>query len=458
MDSLPNELLIQIASHLDIQSPSVVRFSHEPSTNFTEADTIPLKLLSSVSWRWRKIVLPMLFRCSRIALDKEPEWVPVDARLVDSMQTQLATLSNHEFRIYYQMCNKFKSSSTFAYEEAFDDLLINLCRVQDGDEFLKAVPPTIWLPHLPKTFKNFIEFVVKYDLKHHIKSLVVQTEKEYELRHVSSADAPLARTVTEIWDQIFRHLEPTRLVVAAPPATLAGLLDVQVLSADVWAFDMKMHYIELLQPEPLQSEHMKSDCRAWNTSLIHQRPWYHVGYNEGSSVTAYSTYEYHLKQSPRILYLLLLRMAKEVHPCCKITSFSFIGVFPFVTNVTNIIRALHKISTLKKVIFQLAPGPENNTLDDPKRMGRAQRSDFWLEWNESYKVLASFIGVSDFSDGTEFRSLDCRNEQLAEDVAGYVELLQQRGAGWRKGEESGVWVRDHGLDRDVDPVTQAGIV
>ncbi|KAH7067674.1 hypothetical protein BKA63DRAFT_537065 [Paraphoma chrysanthemicola] len=458
MDSLPNELLIQIALHLDTEPPSIVKFTHEPSADVTESEATPLKLLSLVSRRWRKIVLPYLFRYSRLALDKEPEWVPVDARLVDSMQTQLSTLSNHEFRIYHQMCNKFKSSSTFAYEEAFDDLLINLCRVQEGDEFLKAVPPTIWLPHLPRSFKTFAAFVAQYDLKHHIKSVVVHTDKEYELRHVSAADAPLARTVAEIWTQVFQHLEPVRLVVAAPPATLAGLLDVQVLSPDTWAFDMKMHYIELLQSEQPRLEHMKSDCRAWSTSLIHQRPWHHIGYNEGSSVTAYSTYEYHLKQSPKILYLLLLRMAKEVQECCKITSFSFTGVFPFVTNVTDIIRALHKVSTLKRVSFQLAPGPENNTLDNPKRMGRAQRSDFWLEWNESYKVLASFLGVFDFTDGAEFRSLDCRNEQLAEDVAGYIELLQKRGAGWKKSEEAGVWIREHGLDRDVSPVTEAGIV
>jgi hypothetical protein len=232
-----------------------------------------------------------------------------------------------------------------------------------------------------------------------------------------------------------------------------------MLSADTWAFDMKMHYVELVQPEPLRIDHMKSNCRAWNSALIHRRPWSHLGYNEGSSITAYSTYEYHLKQSPKMLYLILVRLAKEVQSCCNITSFSFTGVFPFVTNITSIIRALHKIPKLKQVSFQLAPGPENNSLDDPKRMGRAQCSDFWLEWNESYKVIASYLGVFDFEDGAEFRSRDCTNKNLAEDVSGYVELLQQRGAGWRRGDaEDGVWVRDHALDRVVTPVTELGIV
>ncbi|KAF2825623.1 hypothetical protein CC86DRAFT_33331 [Ophiobolus disseminans] len=459
VESLPNELLIQIAAHLESEAPSIAKFAHEPTAHLTESDSMPLKHLSLVSWRWRKITLPILFRYSRIALDKEPQWVPIDARLVDSMQTQLTTLSNHEFQIYHRMRSKFKSSSEFAYEEAFDDLLINLCRIQDGDNCLKAAPHILWLPHLPKTFEIFGRVVAQYDLKHHVKSVVVHTDKEYELRHVSTADAPLARAVADIWSSIFRHLEPTRTVVAAPPSTLAGLLDTQVMSADIWAFDMKMHYVELLQSEPLRREHMDSKCRSRDSALIHRRPWRHLGYNEGSSITAYSTYEYHLKQSPKMLYLVLIRLAREVQPCCNITSFSFTGVFPFVTNVTAIVRALDKIRTLKQIAFQLAPGKENNVLDDSKRMGRAQRSDFWLEWNESYKTIAVYLGDLEFEDGAVFRSRDCGNAQLAQDVTAYLEVLQQRGAGWRKSsEEEGVWIRDHGLDRNVDPITELGIV
>jgi hypothetical protein len=459
MNSLPNELLIQIASHLDNSPPSITNFSHEPTNHLTESDVTPLKLLSLVSWRWRKITLPILFRYSRVALDKEPQWVPVDARLVDSMQTQLTKLSNHEFTIYHKMRSKFKSSSGFAYDEAFDDLLINLVRIQEGDEFLKAVPHILWLPHLSKAFDGFAGFVRKYDLKHHVKSVVVHTNKEYSLRHVSTADAPLAHAVTDIWSSIFRHLEPHRLVVAAPPTTLAALLDTQVMSADIWAFEMKMHYVELLQQEPSRLSHMSSNCRPWNSALIHRRPWYHLGYNEGSSITAYSTYEYHLKQSPKMLYFILMRLAKEAQTCCNITSFAFTGIFPFVTNITALIRALHRIPTLNRISFQLAPGPENSALDDPKRMGRAQRSDFWLEWNESYKVIASYLGVFDFADGAEFKSGDCGNEELGRDVVAYIELLQQRGAGWlKKGDEKGVWVREKGMDRVVDRVTELGIV
>jgi len=373
----------------------------------------------------------------------------MDARLVDSMQGQLSKLSNHEFLIYTKLRSKFKSSSGFAFEPAMDDVLINLCRIQEGDEFLKSTKKILWFPHLSqKGFADFCRFVAQYTLKHHIKSIVVTTQKEYELRHVSTADTPLARAVSELWTQIFSHLEPSRVVVAAPPSTMAGLLGTQMLSNDTWAFEMKMHYIELLQAEPPPTPHMNNRCRPWDTALIHRRPWYHLGYNEGSSITAYSTYEYHLKQSPKILYLLLLRLAKEAQECCNITSFSFTGVFPFATNVTSIVRALHRIPTVKNITVQLAPGPENDLLSDGKRRGRAQSSDFWLEWRESYKVIASYLGVFGFGDGARFVSRDCGGKMLAIEVEECMDLLRKRGAGWRS-DGAGVWVREHALDHEV---------
>lgn len=456
METLPNEILIQITTHLDSPAPSVVKFAHEPSTTLTESKVTPLKNLSRVSWRWRKIVLPILFRYSRIPLDPNPQWVPIDARTLDNMEAQLSKLSNHEFQVYQHMRTKFKSSSLFAYDESFDDLLINLCRIDDGDEFLKAVPHILWFPHLPKTgFGNFSRFVQQYDLKFHIKNVVLYTDKSYELRHVSTADAHLARVVKEIWSQIFDLLEPARVAVAAPPSTLAGLLDAQMLSSDTWAFDMKMHYVEFAQKERTQElQHDSPDCRPWDAALVHRRPWTHLAYNEGSSISAYSTYEYHLKQSPRMLYLILLRLAKEAQDCCNIRSFSFVGVFPFHTNITVVIRALQKIKTLQQVKFQLGPGPENDMLNEPKRMGRAQPSDLWLEWNGCYKVITGFLGAYEFANGAKFVSGDCDIAAVRQDVGEYMHLLQKKGLGWEAGEK-GVWIRDSTKDRET--ITSAGV-
>ncbi|KAF2646036.1 hypothetical protein P280DRAFT_442 [Massarina eburnea CBS 473.64] len=459
---LPNELLIQIATYLDTPAPSVSKFAHEPTTSLTHSDHTPLKSLSLVSQRCRKIVLPLLFRYTRLQLDENPQWVPIDARLLDDMQSQLSTLSSHELQVYQRMRSKFKTSAAFAYDEVFDDLLINLCRIEDDDAFLKNVPHILWFPHLPRqAFADFCRFVKTHDMKKHIKSVVLFTDKKYELHHVSSADAHLAKAVAEIWTQIFSRLEPVRVVVAAPPTSMAGLLDAQVMSSDTWAFDMKMHYLELLQTDPVHGQqitHTDAKCRPWDATLVHRRPWTHLNYNEGSSITAYSTYEYHLKQSPKMLYLILLRLAKEVQDCCNIRSFSFVGVFPFSTNISAVIKALQAIPTLHSVSFQLAPGPENDLLTAPKRMGRAQPLDLWLEWNGCYKAIAAFLGTYDWEEGARFISVDCRVEgTVRKDAEEYVEALQKRGLGWRW-DGDGVWSRVYGLDRDVVPAVSAPIV
>jgi hypothetical protein len=148
-----------------------------------------------------------------------------------------------------------------------------------------------------------------------------------------------------------------------------------------------------------------------------------------------------------MLYLILIRLAKEVQSCCNLQSFSFYGVFPFGTNITVIVRALHKLKTLRKLQFQLAPGPENTLLSAPKRLGRAQPRDLWLEWNESYKIITDYLGVMHFEDGSEFISRDC-DERLASEVDDHMQGLQKRGIGWRK-EDTGRWTRDSGLDQDL---------
>ena len=450
IQSLPNELLLQIISYFDCEPPSISKFSHEPSSALTVSDYTPLKSLSLVSRRWRSLALSTLFRYTRIDLNEEPRWVPINARLIESMQGHLSKLSDHEMHIYQKMRNIQKSSAMFAFDEMFDDLLVSYCCVQKDDEFLKSAPLIHWLPSLSKTFPTFSRFVEQYGLKRHIESVIVHTAMEYELRHVSTSDAPLRKAVSDIWSQLLSCLEPTRVVVAAPPSTMACLLDTTMLSPDAWAFDMRMHYIELIQPDPRHNPpHPRSpDCRPWDTALIHQRPWSHLSYNEGSSISAYSTYEYHLKQAPKILYLLLCQLS-HVSPCCNINSFTFTSVFPYNTSISAIIFVLRKIPTLKKIEVRLAPGPENNVLASPKRMRRAQPHDLWLEWTESYNCVETLLCLYEFGDGAEFTSRDCEQLSLAEEVEDMMQKVRERGIGWRK-VERGTWVRDRALDKPLE--------
>ncbi|OCL06322.1 hypothetical protein AOQ84DRAFT_79879 [Glonium stellatum] len=448
MDGLPNELLIHIASYFDAEPPSVKKFTHEPTVDLTVSDDQPLKALSQVSWRWRNVTIPILFRFARIKLESDPQWVQIDARLFKNMQSQLRTLSAHEMQIYQRMRSKLKSTACSASSEISDGLPVEFCYIQDDDHFLRSSPFTQWSPQLPKTFEAFAKFVSDYGVKRHIESAVVYTNEEYELRHVTRADVSLYYAISDLWNQIFSYLDPVRVVIAAPPSALARLLDTSMLSADTWAFDMKCHYLELRQTRIKNFHRHTEDCgRQHGHGLVNIRPWTHLGYNEGSSITAYSTYEYHLKQSPKILYLLLIRLCKEVQDCCNIRSFSFIAVFPFSTNVLTMIRALQKVRTLRSIQFQVAPGEENKLLDHPQRIGKAQLSDLWLEWNESYSAIARFLAHYDFQDDGEFESSDCHHPTLSNDVDEKFESLRERGIGWTK-TGRGSWKREPNLDVD----------
>lgn len=381
-------------------------------------------------------MLPILFRYSRIPLDPEPQWVTIDRPVLDDMQGQLATLSNHEHEIYQEMRRRFES------------VTIDFCHTQDGDDFLRSEPKVLWLPHLSKEFSDFQRFVTQYTLKLHVKSIVLCTDKECKLGHEVTKTKVLKRVVSELWSEIFALLEPTRLVVAAPPTTLAGLSESLMLTPDDWAFEMKMHYLELLQYEPLRVEHMQAKCRPWGLPLVHKRPWYHLGYNEGSSVPAYNTYDFHHKQSHHILTLILRRLAKEAQACCNIMSFSFIAVFPLAAHVAQVVRALQRIPTVNRIHFQLAPGLENSLMSDKERMGRAQHTDLWQQWREGYTALARDYKEYECMDGAEIWARDWDTGQTGAAVEECMNILNWAGLGWpHKGE--GKWVREHALDEEV---------
>lgn len=445
MDSLPNELLAQIATHLDTPPPSVTKFSYEPSLDLTYAEQTPLKSLSQVSWRLRRVTVPILFQHFRLALDPSPQWVPVDARILDSMQSQLTTLSDHELQIYQRMKSRLKSSPLFAYDKAFDDLLIHMCRVQEGDNFLKGLPHMLWFPHMGKTtLAEFTTFVSDYRLKQHVKSIVVFTDKAYKMQHIPVIDAHLRKTSNEIWSPIFDHLDPSRVVVAAPPPTMAGLLDIEILSSDEWAFGMHMHYLEFAQDETICIERSNSARRVWYPALIHRRHWTHLGHNEGSSVAAYSTYEYHLKQPPMIIHQLIARFVRDTDSCSNIRSVSFVGVFPFSSHVAAVLRALKRLRTVMQYEFQISPGPENDLLDSPERLGKAQLSDLWLEFHGSYRMITNFLKL--LPGGGRFVSKDCAKPRLKEEVEDFMDVMQISGFGWRRVGEL-AWVRDQTLDK-----------
>ncbi|KAF2812540.1 uncharacterized protein BDZ99DRAFT_461210 [Mytilinidion resinicola] len=425
MDTLPTELLLHILSHLDVPPPSVTRFSHEPSILLTTSKSIPLKSLRLTSHRFHALTTPILFQNCVLSLDRALLLLPIDARTLDAMQAALKTLSPHELAVYISMRAKLDATQPGAYQEEFDTVMLEFVDVKPGDKWMEQSGRASWVPRLPPQFREMEKFLRDHNLRHKVDSLVVVAQRDYEPDFGYSTNTVDGRMYTyhavqDLWKSVFTLLNPERVVVAAPPGTLATLTETSTLSSDGWAFEMFCHYLELRQdrPKKLESE-MKAEELALqrpdgyvlgtgpvtgdrSSLLIYARPWTHIGYNEGNSVPVYSTYEYHLKQTPKVLYLVLARLGKET--CCYVRSLTFVAIFPFSSHMRTMLRSMRKVPTLKQLRVQLAPGKENNILTDRIRMRKAQRGDLWMELDGCYSKIAEFLWS--MGQGAEFRSDD----------------------------------------------------
>lgn len=207
LNDLPEELLLAILGFLDVQPPSIVYERDEPSLESLESETKPLKNLSTVSNKWRRLVLPLLFKYVRL-------------------------------RIWNNALN-----------------CLHIFAALDGER-----------PLLP-TVLDVFEFVESYNLKELATSLVVYTSLELPL----NTQKRLVRYdhVVTLWDKIFQHFSPRRLVIIAPPSSLAELTGCYTDISDAWAFSIHYQRIELRTKRcdipnfPISMHESVFDMRYW---------------------------------------------------------------------------------------------------------------------------------------------------------------------------------------------------
>ncbi|KAF2138782.1 uncharacterized protein K452DRAFT_290430 [Aplosporella prunicola CBS 121167] len=127
---------------------------------------------------------------------------------------------------------------------------------------------------------------------------------------------------------------------------------------------------------------------SWPLQLIDWRKWTHMGYNEGSYLSVYSTYEYYAKVPPSLLRLMIwMFREKTFRKTCSLRSITYVAIFPTGDYMVGLADVMTNIRGLRHLNLQLAPEPKSTIMDDPKRMKRAQPGDLWLELNRSYTTL-----------------------------------------------------------------------
>lgn len=378
LTSLPEEILLRIVGALDTDPPSVRRARHEPSKHLVDADTetgTPLRNLSSTCRKLRRIALPALFRCARFDLVKE--WVLAKQRVL-----------------------------------TWQGIGSHGGKAPDG--------PTILGDEVER---SFLEFVKASSLEKRIESFLIFVDEDVEPGQNTDPLSPVyggKQFSASLWGPLFEVIEPQRIAILATLGRLSTLSNCHVGGRYIEGFpDSRYQFLELQQDTELyggkvpgyDSSHgtwnIARDSRIAPSSLFRVRHWATVGYNEGSFLSAYGTYDFFEHGAPTSIQSLLNVLfpatpgAMKLRPGDKYTShglfriknFSYTAIFPFPNHVrgtNDFTRSLHRLHLVKHVSLQVAPSKQDQwILDDPQRVGKAVLSDCWAAVHRAYSNIAT---------------------------------------------------------------------
>ena len=180
--SLPNEILYQILSDLDDGAPSLKRLRREPTLTLTSSENTPLKNLSVTSSFFRSLILPILFRFTRIYM-------------------------NGIFIDY-----------------------------QDGLHVARSPDTERCLAFLKKnSLSPVVQGVVFY----------TECDFEMKYSDIGAEDLAKRSAVNGLWRTALSAISPSFITICAPPTTLGRLTQCPVQMKDSWAFDMPLQILHL---------------------------------------------------------------------------------------------------------------------------------------------------------------------------------------------------------------------
>lgn len=241
-----------------------------------------------------------------------------------------------------------------------------------------------------------LEFVHQFDLASSVESIVAHVSDLRDCFH----PAWYVRLLNEV--------PATRLVVGCEPHAIAETAGIQMNLTDRWAFNIPYQYLELRQPT---FEAIRQISYDYLPGLLGAKHWESVRVNEGSSLAAYTSYEYFLKKPPSLLsnvhtYLSSIPFdpenLQETFPSTftqvsltqltltqqmlqNLREFSFVAVFPFYNHVDDILKCIRRMRNLERLFIKLCPEPESTVLDEAVEAaeGHIDLNDPWNEWVSS---------------------------------------------------------------------------
>ena len=234
---LPEELLLHIFQRLESEPPSVLKSRREPSLQLTSAETHTYKDISQVSSRWRRIILPLLFRHSRIRLDIEPrtEW------------TDCPTCGRQAFgkpiTAYFE--TDWTQTGRVHHIKLFKDAYYEMVIFEDASALNDPLRRSSleWAGRFHHTLLDFLNFMQANNLGSYVQSLTVLTDrmlpqKFYGFPQDVARNRDFRyRAAAAFWQHLLSEIAPNRIAIVAPPADLACLTNCLINSHGDWAFE-----------------------------------------------------------------------------------------------------------------------------------------------------------------------------------------------------------------------------
>ena len=244
---------------------------------------------------------------------------------------------------------------------------------------------------------ELIDFVRQHGLQRQIESVVFHamgfiTDSLHDGKHCFEFDD----FVKIGFFSLVEEIDPPTITIMLPPAAFQRLLNYEIHCADEWAFGINYQILQLKQPPALSLTTLSTDGQT-PKSIFNVRPWSHCTFNEGSSVPAYSNFEYSHLRVPSLIYpkerrrtrYEMLHINRDFE---HLTSFDIIAVLP-IYHMPATCYFLNSMKQLRHLRIQLAPSLSNNVLGDPSALGKGKQEDFWIEFGASYRYLLNSINM-----------------------------------------------------------------
>lgn len=254
----------------------------------------------------------------------------------------------------------------------------------------------------PDSVDELLTFIRRTCLTTNVESIVIQIPHDF------------VSTGPSWWCLLFDKVPAQRIVIQCEPDMYSWIANLDMDLSDSWAFRIPCQLVEFCQHPNLRSQ--KFICNP-ETGLLAAKQWQSLSVNEGSSLAAYTSYEYFLKKPPSLLanlqhYLNILPPSTE--PAAyqqlfkssatamlatwkmmeKLQTFSYIAIFPFYNHVDNVLKCVMKMKNLEKLFVKLCPEPGSTVLEDEIQAakGHIDLNDPWNEYASPFHVKISARG------------------------------------------------------------------